>query len=55
VPSGDDILMQLEGMVVGDENADKEPKSTEKSKMNSKKKQKKRKKNPKKQKQVTVS
>jgi hypothetical protein len=45
--------MQLEGMVVGDENADKEPKSTEKSKTDSKKKQKKRKKTPKKQKQVT--
>jgi hypothetical protein len=44
VPSGDDILRQLEGMVFGDESADKEPKPSEKSKTNNKKKQKKRKK-----------
>jgi hypothetical protein len=30
VPSGDDILMQFEGMVFGDESASKEPKPPEK-------------------------
>ena len=55
VPSGDDILMQLEGMVFGDESAGKKPKLTGKSKTdNVGKKQKKRKKTPKKQKQVIV-
>jgi hypothetical protein len=44
VPSGDDILRQLEGMVFGDESAGKEPKPSEKSKTDNKKKQKKRKK-----------
>jgi hypothetical protein len=39
VPSGDDILMQLEGMVFKDESVGKEPKPTEKSKKDSKKKQ----------------
>jgi hypothetical protein len=53
VPSGDDILMQLERMIFRDENVGKKSTPTEKSKKDSKKKQNKRKKTPKKQKQVT--
>jgi hypothetical protein len=56
VPSGDDILVQLEGMVFGDESAGKELKPIEKPKTENNKKQKKRKKTPmkkKKKEQVT--
>ena len=53
VPSGDDILVQLEGMEFGDESAGKKPKPIEKSKTDKKKKQKKRKKTPTTKKQVT--
>jgi hypothetical protein len=37
VPSGDDILVQLEGMEFGDESAGKKPKPIEKSKTDKKK------------------
>jgi hypothetical protein len=37
MPSGDEILRQLEGMIFGDESVGKEPKPTEKSKTDSKK------------------
>jgi hypothetical protein len=53
VPSGDDILVQLEGMSFGDESASKKPKPIEKPKTDKNKKQKKRKKTPTKKKQVT--
>jgi hypothetical protein len=43
MPSGDEILRQLEGMIFGDESVGKEPKPTEKSKTDSKKTKKKNK------------
>jgi hypothetical protein len=46
VPSGDDILVQLEGMVFGDESTGKELKPIKKPKTENNKKQKKRKKTP---------
>jgi hypothetical protein len=46
VPSGDEILRQLEWMVFGDESVDKEPKPIEKSKTDCKKKKKKGKRRP---------
>jgi hypothetical protein len=44
VPSGDEILRQLEGMVFGDESAGKTPKPPESTKKDRKKKKKKKKK-----------